>query len=252
MRIKIVIASFLALAMIAVVQAQQGRGMMGGGGMSISMLVNDKTVQEDLKMTDDQVTKVKEWSKEFRTKSMEIMKDKGVEVGTGGKGGGGKGFTPPTPEMQEKMAVASAEINKVAVKELGDVLKKEQVERLKQIERQAIGINAFVDPEVVSALKLDDSQKTTIKGLTGDFNKDSRDIRSEAGLGGGNKGGTKGGFDPEKMADMNKKIQKIQKEYVGKAVDALNDEQKKTWKTLIGEPFDVSKITPGGFQRKKD
>lgn len=251
MRSKVVIAMFLAGGMLAVVQAQPGRGFGFGGFGGPSGLVRAKAVQEELKMTDDQVTKVNEWAKEFGPKSMEIMKDKGIEFG--GKGGGGKGggFGKQTPEQMEKMAAATAEINKVAYKELGDILKKEQVDRLKEIDRQNQGINAFHDEEVVSALKLTDSQKTSIKGFTTDFGKDSQEIRSEAGLGGGKGGGGKGGFDPEKMAEMNKKIQKTSKEYVAKAVDLLNDEQKKTWKTLTGEPFDISKITFTP-QRKKD
>jgi hypothetical protein len=150
------------------------------------------------------------------------------------------------------MAAANAEISKVAYKELGDILKKEQVERLKQIDRQNMGINAFNDAEVVSALNLTDSQKTSIKGYTTDFGKDRADINKEAGIGFGGKGGGKGNFDPEKMQEATKKIQKVQKEYVGKAVDSLTDEQKKTWKGLIGEAFDLSKLTGFRPMQKKD
>ena len=76
---------------------------------------------------------------------------------------------------------------------------------------------------------------------------------TEAGFGGGKGGGGKGGGDPEKMADARKKIEKVRKDYVGKAVDMLTDEQKKTWKGLIGEAFDLSKLTPFGRpMQKKD
>jgi len=246
MRTKIVIALFLAGGMLAVVQAQQGRGGMGGFGGGPTTLVTDKAVQEDLKMSDEQVDKVKSWSKEFREKANEIRKDKGVEFGGGGGGGKGKGFTPPTPEMMEKIAAANAEISKVAYKELGDVLKKEQVDRLKQIDRQNMGVAAFSDAEVVSALSLTDSQKTSIKSSVTDFDKDRADINKEMRGGGG-----KGGFDPEKMKEANAKIQKVQKEYVSKVVDTLTDEQKKTWKGLLGDTFDLSKLTPfRGFQKK--
>jgi hypothetical protein len=251
MRSKILVALFLAGGMLAVVQAQQGGRGFGGFGGGPTMLVMDKSVQEDLKMTDDQIEKVKTWTKDFREKANEIRKDKGVEFG-GGKGGGGKGFTPPTPEMMEKIAAANAEISKVAYKELGDVLKKEQVERLKQIDRQYMGVNAFTDPEVESALKLTDSQKISIKSYTGDFAKDRTDINKEAGFGGGKGGGGKGTFDLEKFQEVQKKVQKVQKEYISKAVDNLTDEQKKTWKSLIGEPFDVSKIVPFRPMPKKD
>ncbi len=247
MRSKVMIAVLLAGGMLAVVQAQPGRGFGGFGG--VTGLVRNKAVQEDLKMTDEQVTKVGEWAKEFGPKSMEIMKDKGVEFG--GKGGKGGGFGKQTPEQLEKMAAANAEISKVAYKELGDILKKEQVDRLKQIDRQNTGVNAFTHEDVVEALKLTDSQKTSIKGLATDLGKDSAEIRTEAGFGKGG-GGGKGTFDPEKMAEMNKKIQKAQKEYTAKAVDLLTDDQKKTWKTLIGADFDLTKLQQGGFGKKKD
>lgn len=243
MRNKILIALFLGGVMLAVVQAQQpGRGfgqfMTGPQG-----LLNAKAVQEDLKLTEDQVTQVTKWEKDFREKASEIRKEKGVETGKGG------GFTKggPTPEQQEKMAAANAEISKVAYKELGDILKKEQVERLKQIDRQNMGINAFTDTEVVSALNLTDSQKTSIKGLSGDFAKDRREIMAEVG---GGKGGGGKNFDVEKFQEAQKKVSKVQKEYLGKAVDLLTDDQKKTWKTLIGESFDLTKLTP--TFRKKD
>jgi len=241
MRTKLMVSLFLAGGMLALVQAQQpGRGFGGGGFGGPSFLVMNESVQQDLKMTDDQITKVKEWGKEFRTKSEEIRKDKGVEAPT--KGGG---FKRPSPEQQEKIAAANAEISKVAYKDLGDVLKKEQVERLKQIDRQNQGINAFTDPEVLTALNLTDTQKASIKSVSADFTKDRDEINKEArGDGGKN-------FDKEKFADAQKKIQKIQKESFAKVTDLLTDDQKKTWKTLTGETFDVSKLT--GFpMRKKD
>jgi hypothetical protein len=189
-------------------------------------------------MTDDQITKVKEWSKEFRTKAEEIRKDKGVESTKG------MGFKRPSAEQLEKIAAANAEISKVAYKDLGDVLKKEQVERLKQIDRQNMGINAFTDAEVMTALNLTDTQKASIKSVSADFTKDRDENNKEARGDGKN-------FDKEKFADAQKKIQKIQKESFAKVTDLLTDEQKKTWKTLTGETFDVSKLT--GFpMRKKD
>ena len=100
----------------------------------------NKAVQEDLKVSEEQVTKLKDWSKEFFPKIGEIYKDKGIEFG---KGGGGSARTPD--EERAKRAEADAEVTKVAYKELGDILKKEQVDRLKQIERQQMGVNAFVE-----------------------------------------------------------------------------------------------------------
>ena len=39
-------------------------------------------------------------------------------------------------------------VSKEAYKQLGDILKKEQIDRLKQIEHQRMGVNAFTNAEV--------------------------------------------------------------------------------------------------------
>lgn len=248
MRIRYMVAGLLAAGMVAVLQAQPGGGFGGrfGGGSSPTRLVANKSVQEDLKLSEDQVKKLADWGKEFQTKRAEIMKEKGVDFGGPGKGGAG-GFKIDE-ETMAKMAAATAAVNTEAYKQLGDILKKEQIDRLRQIARQDMGLNAFSDADTATALKLTDSQKTSVKGLTGDFQKESREIRAEAGKGGGNKGkGGFGGFNPETQ----KKIAKVEKEYVGKAVDLLTDTQKKSWKELIGTEFDLTKLQGGGFTPKK-
>ena len=91
MRMRYLVAgSLLFVGMIAIVQAQPGFGFGFGGGR-LPSLVN-KAVQEDLKMTEDQVKKVEEWAKEFNTKIDEIYKSKERRVRKGVKGG----FRPTT------------------------------------------------------------------------------------------------------------------------------------------------------------
>ena len=205
-------------------------------------LINNKAVLEDLKVTEDQATKLKDWGKEFNNKIDEIYKDKGLDR---------KDFKALfSPDNKEKLTEINAAVSQEAYKQLGDILKKEQIERLKQIERQRMGVNAFSNEEVATALKLTDSQKTSVKGITGDFQKESREIRAEAvpkdkGKGKGKFGGF--GFDPETQ----KKIAKVEKEAIGKVTDLLDDNQKNTWKELVGKEFDLTKLqfVPG---KKKD
>jgi hypothetical protein len=242
----VITGALLAAGMVAVVYAQPG----GGGANFFAnpvILAQNKAVQEDLKVTEDQAKKISEWGKEWFPKQQEYYKEKGIEFGGFGKGGkGGKA----DPEMMAKRAEADAELAKMAYKDLGGILKDDQIKRLKQISRQAMNIAAFTDTETVTALKLTDTQKTSVKGITGDFNKDRTAIIQEGSGGKGGKGG-KGGFggfglDPETQ----KKITKLQKESVGKIVDSLDESQKKTWKELTGEPFDLTKLQ-GGFGGKK-
>jgi hypothetical protein len=255
MRMRYFVAgSLLVVAMIAMVQAQPGGGRGGFGGPLF--LVNNKAVQEDIKATEDQVEKLREFQKDFFPKIGEIYKERGIEFGFGK----GKGFSE---EDRAKMAEANAEVAKMAYKEIGDILKKEQVDRLKQIERQQMGVNAFTNDEVVTALKLTDSQKASVKGISGDFDRERREIFAEAfkdapgGKGGkGGKGGFGRGLDPEVM----KRVNKVQSESVGKIVDLLDDSQKKTWKELVGAEFDLAKLQGGfggfggkdGKRKKKD
>ena len=53
------------------------------------------------------------------------------------------------------------------------------------------------------------------------------------------------------VSETTRKIQKLGKEYVTKAVDVLDDTQKAAWKQLTGETFDISKLIVG-FAPKKD
>ena len=241
MRMRYLVAgSLLLIGMVAMVQAQPGFGFgFGGGPLG---LINNKAVQEDLKVTEDQATKLKDWGKEFNNKIDEIYKDKGLDR---------KDFKALfSPDNKEKLTEINATVSKEAYKQLGDILKKEQIDRLKQIERQRMGVNAFSNTEVADALKLTDSQKTSVKGITGDFQKESREIRAEAtpkdkGKGKGKFGGF--GLDPETQ----KKIAKVEKEAIGKITDLLDDSQKTTWKELVGKEFDLTKLqfVPG---KKKD
>ena len=87
-----------------------------------------------------------EWSKEFFPKIGEIYKDKGIEFARRAASA-----RTDSDEERAKRAEATAEVTKVAYKELGDILKKEQLDRLKQIERQQMGVNAFINAEVVES-----------------------------------------------------------------------------------------------------
>ena len=251
-RIAVAGLMFSAGVTLVIAQQRQPGGFGGGfGGGGPTTLVTNKAVQEDVKMTEEQIEKIKTWSKDFREKRTEIMTAEGIDT---------KDFKALfSPDNAEKLAAANAKVTKEAYKQLEGVLKAEQVKRIKQIDIQSAGVNAFTRADVIEALKLTDDQKSTIKGISGEFAKDSREIRTEAGLGGGGKGGGKGGkggFDATKMAEMNKKISKLQKETIEKISEKLTADQIKAWKELTGEAFDTTKLQGGfgggGNFKKKD
>jgi hypothetical protein len=237
MRNKACIAVFLVWRMMTIANAQPGNfGAIAGG--PVSLLVSNKSVQDDLKLTDEQIFKVKDWSTDMRSKAAEIRKEKGV--GFGGKGG--IGFTPLTPEQLEKNAVANDEIRRVSYLDLSEVLKNQQIERLKQIDRQNMGLAAFTNTEVVVALSLTDTQKKSVKEFAEKLTKSRNEILREA---------LAGGIDPDKVQNAAKNLRKVENQQLANAVALLTDEQKKKWKMLTGEPFDLQKLVTQ-FPKKKE
>ena len=225
--IRFIVAGVLAIGMVSLAQAQPGGGFGFGG---VTGLINNKAVQEDLKVSEEQGKKLTDWAKEFRAKATEIRKEKMKDVSK--------------EDFQEKNAEATAAVDTEAYKELADVLKKDQITRLKQIHRQQMGLNAFVNAEVAGALKFTDTQKTAVKTAVTDFEKERREIFADLGF-------KKGNFDAEKFAEAQKKVRKIQTDATDKLVGMLDDTQKKTWKEMLGEAFDLTKLQPQ-FGKKKD
>jgi len=264
--IRCLLAAVLAAGIVTVVAAQQPGGGFGfgGGGNDVNTLVfTNAALQEDLKVTADQKTKLKPGA----DKLADLGKKRGELFG---KGGGKGGFDKEKlTEFQDETKKVNEEVKKIA----DDTLTADQKKRLKQIAIQVMSFTVFNDPEakgggkggggfgggfttdaqkalikeVAEALKLSDTQKSTIKGVVEEFNKESREIRTEAGIGGfggGGKGGGKGGKAPdqEKVDAANKKIDKLRKDAWAKVEEGLDGTQKTAWKGLVGEPFDTAKL----------
>jgi Spy/CpxP family protein refolding chaperone len=211
-------AMALTAAMVAPIYAQrqrgQGRGGFGGGMFgppSGAMLLNSEDVQKDLKLTDEQKTKVKD----FQTKRMEAMR----ELFSGGE-------RPDREKMQEIRKKNQEEDAKF----LKDALTADQNKRLKQIGYQTAGVMVFSNPDVQSQLKLTDEQKEKIKEIGDQMRKDMQDLRS-------------GGGRP--TPEQTKKMEALRKEAKDKVTDVLTADQKKTWEEMTGPKFTGKIQTPG-------
>jgi len=189
-------------------QAPEGRGgrrgeprnMMGGG--MIGMLLNNESVQKELKLDSDQVNKVKEAVEKVAQGHREDfakLRDLGPEE--------------RRAKGQEIMQSASAD----SLKAVSDILNKDQMARLKQIELQRAGPEAFSRPDVAEALKLTPDQKSKIKTIHDDAMQELQQMRQ----GGGGR----------------QRFQEIRSQTMEKAAAVLNDDQKKSWKEMTGEPF---------------
>ncbi|QDU22215.1 hypothetical protein [Urbifossiella limnaea] len=215
------LVAFLTGAMVVMVSAQQPGGRQGGGkgGLTAQVLTN-AALQEELKVTEDQKAKLKAHSE----KSLASMKDRFKDAG------GDK----------EKFGTIFAEIQAETAKVVNETLTAAQKTRLKQVERQVAGVRAFSNDELTADLKLEDAQKTKIKGILEEYAKDSKEL----GFGGFGKGG----FDKEKAAEAAKKREKLEKGALADITDVLNDSQRKAWMDLSGTPVaDIAKLRAGQF-----
>jgi len=234
----------LAAGLVGLAVAQQrqpGGGFGGGFGQTgPAQLINSKTVQGDLKATEEQVTKLKEWAKAWVTKSEEMRREKMKEV--------------PQEERFQKGAAIQAEINKEAYTEIGKVLDEKQVKRLKQIELQMAGTRAYSQKDVAEALKITEEQVGKIREIGTASLKDRQELAEEYGISFGKGGGTK--LEGDKLKEYQKKSEAINKDVATKTEAVLTDEQKKKFEEMIGEKVDLQKIrtelpAPMGFTGKK-
>lgn len=240
-----VTAGVLFTGVVALAWAQQpGPGFGFGGGGPTTLVIN-KAVHEELKLSEEQVNKLREWAREEGTKISAMRKEKLADVDF------------KSEEGRAKFAAFNAESTKTAYADLeaSKILTADQIKRVRQIDRQNQGLRFYTSTEANETLKINDEQKAKIRSIVDEAGKDAQAIRTEAGFGGGgNKG--KGGFpkiDTAKIEEMNKKIEKVNGSAREKINEVLTADQRAQAKELLGEPFDTSKLRGGfGPTRTKD
>jgi hypothetical protein len=188
-----------------------GRGGRGGGGLG--MLLQNKDVQKELSLTDEQAEKAKKVADEVQAKYKDES-DKIREL--------------PREDQGAKRAELGQKIQEETVKGLSDALKPEQVKRLEQIvlqqSAQRRGPAVFLTPKVEKALSLSDKQKDDLKTMSEDYRKQMREA-----------------FQPgtQRNDETRKKMAEMRKEAMDNALKVLDDKQQKEWKELTGAPFEV-------------
>lgn len=212
----IVCFSLVLLALLASPALAQFQ-FMGGG---VDRLITNKSVQDELKLSQDQVGKVKDIGdkiqakfNEERTKLRELSQE----------------------ERIQKIQAINKAVGEETYKQLKDVLSADQVKRLKQIEMQQRGIGLFNDADIQKTLKMTDEQKAKFKTMGEDADKAMRGVRQ-------------GITDLQGFQEAFKKMGNLRKEYMEKARDALDSEQKKQLKEMVGEWYDLKPEfrRPGG------
>jgi len=214
------VAAVVLLAGPALAQRQgQGRGGFGFGGsgqmQGAAVLLANKSVQDELKLTSNEVEKVSAPGKKLREKQQSMFADL-------------QGATQE--QRQEKMKEltdAAKAANEDALKLAKDTLKTDQLKRFGQLELQVKGDAAFVDENVQKALGITDPEKEQIKKIREDAVTKMQELRPARGQ--GNQGN---------LQELMTKMQDLRKETMAKAVAVLTDSQRTQWKEMVGSPFE--------------
>jgi len=167
------------------------------GAMEI-MLLRQKSVQEDLKLTDVHGKKIHEFATEQFKKAREIHK---------------------MPEDQHDAKYN--ELTKENEKFLSSLLSPDQRKRLDQIGMQVGGLLIAARPDVASAVKLTSEQKDKLKELHKEARREAMAILNESK------------DDSAKEAEL----KKIHETNHKRLFSLLTPDQQETWKTLAGPEF---------------
>ena len=215
-RLAFVLTTLVVLSAVSVAVAQRpggGRGGFGGGGFggpTVSVLLRDSNAEE-LKLTDDQKTKIREISDKLREDT------RGRDLFTK--------LRSDSPE-EERTAVM-AESAKISEEqrlqsdgEIKKVLSAEQFTRYRQMVLQQRGASALAGSDVATDLKLTDDQVAKLKAIGEESTKKTRELMQGFGRGGGE--------------DMRAKFDELRKETDEKRLAILTDTQRQQWTTLKG------------------
>jgi Spy/CpxP family protein refolding chaperone/uncharacterized protein YukE len=228
----------LTLAVVAfvasTVQAQRqprqpGGGGRGGFGGPLQYLSN-KSVVEELKLTDEQKKKVEEATKANRDDREKMWKDAGITF---------QNMREKTEEVQK----ISKQLSEKSNKAIGEILTTDQAKRFKQVRFQIMGSRALSTEEVQKELKMTEEQTKKIKDIGEETTKETRKLFEGLGRN-----------DREKFQEAQKKVAELVKESEGKIAGTLTTDQKKSWKEMQGEKFEYKPDMggrPGGGQPRR-
>jgi hypothetical protein len=165
------------------------------------------SIQEELKLTPDQAARARAIARKLREEWTRKEKEMA-------------GL--PHNELARKSIELAAIQYAEGMNALLDFLKPEQVDRYDQILFQRRGVWAMLEPDVARALELTEDQKRLIA-------ETAREARDRFSL---TMRLNQGNTNAIRELDL-----EIRRESLGRAVENLTVDQKKTWETIMGRPF---------------
>ncbi|HEY1860472.1 MAG TPA: hypothetical protein VGG61_08965 [Gemmataceae bacterium] len=187
----------LAVPTLLVAVAPAAEPLVPEGTTVQLILLRQKSVQEELKVSADLAKKITE----FTNMEYEAFQ---------------KATALPEKERDQKLE----ELEKANQKFLADNLSAAQRKRLDQITMQLTGLQQLTRPEVVKALNLTDEQQQKFKDMQKEAAKEFETL-----------------MDDKNREGRTEKLAKLRADIDKKVEAVLTDKQKEKAKELVGEPF---------------
>ena len=194
-RLALVVGLAAVLAGPATAQPPQGRfgGGFGGRG-NVGFLVQNEAVQKELKIDKDLAAKVAEAVKKVNDKHADAFaKLRDLEG----------------DERRTKTRELTQTVSTETLAAVTEVLNPDQVKRLKQIELQRAGADAYIRSEIQAALKLSAEQKDKVKVIVDESNKQMQELRRRQGAPQGQGQGNRGANQEKITASAGRRAKKF-------------------------------------------
>lgn len=206
-----------------------GFGAADGGGRGLNspvMLLRSEQVQQELKLSEAQKTRLQELNEKVQAE----MRERFSGTNELSREERRARMEQMREQMQKEAETRAAE----TFKQVAEILEPEQLKRLKQIQLQQEGPSALRRAEVADAIGLSAEQKAQLDKLATETEEATRKLRE----------GTENLSREqrrERFGDLRQKSQELRDQFGKNAMALLQPGQKQKLAELFGEPFELDR-----------
>jgi hypothetical protein len=225
-RVVVVTCVLVLLAATASAQQRGGRGFgLGGRSQSLVGLAAQESVQKDLGLSADVVSKIGPLNDEYRASAQKENESNPFPMGIRDLPEAER--TAKMAEYTKKSAEISAKLDTEYAPKVQAIVGPDGLKRLKQIQIQSQGALALNNAAVAAELKITDEQKKKVADLIAEYQTKTQGLFGQ-------------GAD---FQEAQAKMRELNKERDTKAEALLTAEQKTAYTALKGKAFDVSTLS---------
>jgi hypothetical protein len=219
---------FLVLVLLALAtQPAFAQRFFGSRSNSLVSLAANEVVQKDIGVNGDLAAKLEALNDEYRNASQKEFSATGIDFSA----------VSDLPALEraaemrkitEKTSTVNRKLATVFLPKLQELLTTEQIQRLKQIQLQANGVDSWLEPEFVKELDLTAEQSAKLVEIRAEYSRRQQQLEGD-------------------FTQRIVKSRELNAERDNRALGHLTDQQKGRLAELKGSEFDVSQL---GLRRR--